>query len=165
MRSPIFVRVAMVTTLALAMAVSAPAQSSNSNKFSGTINDYSDSAHQDGAWHIAGTWSAHVVGKSGKASFVASLAMIRNGSGVGAHTHHVTLSDATATATPTGYSISGIATITGNGGVAGFSGTTVNVSLTGGGEVMPSNIAITFSGGAIGHFGADPLTGVVSVEP
>jgi hypothetical protein len=166
MRSPILVRVAMVTTLALAMAATAPAQSSNSNKFSGTINDYSDIANTVGAWHITGTWSAHIVGKSGKANFVASLGMLRNGTGGGPpHTHHVTLNDATATATANGYLISGIATITGSGNLAGFSGTTVNVALTGGAEVMPSNISITFTGGAIGHFGPDPVDGVVIVEP
>ena len=62
-------------------------------KFQGVLNDYTDTANNAGAWHITGTWSIFMKGKSGTADVIASIAMIRDGSGVSPHTHHLVLED------------------------------------------------------------------------
>jgi hypothetical protein len=151
----------LVLTLALAIAGTTLAQAPASEKFEGIVNDYYTDG--GGTWHIAGVWSAEIKGKSGKSDFVASIAMVRT-TGASPHTHHVGLFDATVlpAAGGSGYVIEGAATITGNGTLAGFSGSTVKVELTGGTAVLPSNLKITFQGGAAGHFGADPVDGVVT---
>ncbi len=163
----IIVRAGLVLALALTGAVTALAQAPASQSFEGTINDYSDTQNAAGPWHITGEWSAKIKGNSLKADFVASLAMLRAGSGASPHTHHVGLIDAevTAAAGGTGYVIRGPATLTGNGSLAGFNGSFVTVTITGGTALLPSNITITFEGGAAGHFGAAPIDGVVTVKP
>jgi len=49
-----------------------------------------------------------------------------------------------------------------NGNVAGFSGSPVDVHLTGGDTLPYSNITLTFGGGAVSHFGDQPFHGVVT---
>ena len=152
----------------VAVASEAPA------KLAGMINDYVESG---GSWHVNGQWSLQLQGASGKAEFVASLIMLRSDlwvSMTGAdpanpalrtpHTHHVGLVDGTVTAIPNGWRISGNAVITGNGNVAGVSPSPIVVDITGGNAVAASNIRITFGEPAAGHFGTQPLEGVVTVE-
>ena len=99
-------------------------------------------------------------------SVVISLSMLRAGSGASAHTHHVFLDGvATPLANGSGYAVQGQAIMTGNGAVAGFSGSPVTVEFTGNAALFPSNIRVIFSGAAAGHFGPDPIDGVVSVRP
>ena len=161
----ILIRAAWVVTIALAAAGQAAAQSNAQTKVEGVINDYTDVASASGPWHITGDWSAHLKGNSGKVDFVASIAMIRSTSGAAPHTHHIGLTDGTVTAVANGYRISGTAVITSNGTVAGFSGSQIDIEITGGTALTFSNVKITFGGaGAIGHFGDLPLDGVVTVR-
>ena len=165
MHSTILFRAAMVVTIALASMVPAAAQSNAPTKLEGVINDYTDVASASGPWHITGDWSAQLKGHSGKVDFVASLAMIRSTSGGSPHTHHVGLTDGQVTAIPNGYRISGQAAITSNGALAGFTGSQIDIELTGSTALTFSNVKITFGGaGAIGHFGDLPLDGVVTLR-
>jgi hypothetical protein len=98
-----------------------------------------------------------------------------------AHTHHITMKDATlsyatglcpsyappgpATTNP-GFVVTGMANITGNGGPAPFSqGDTVlsqlQVCVNGGTDVPFSNVTLVFGAPASGHFGSQPIHGVV----
>jgi hypothetical protein len=94
----------------------------------------------------------------------------------GAHTHHITMTDATVThgasgcpadspATTTRFSVNGTATfITGNGNPAPFEAkgpTTLQVCITGGSDVEFSNMTLVFTGPATGHFGTQAIHGVV----
>ncbi len=146
------------------------AQSQAPTKLAGVINDYLEAG---GAWHINGEWSAHAKGASGKADFFASLTMLRSDLWVlltmadptnpalrGPHTHHVGLLDGTVTVIANGWRISGAAIITSNGSVAGFSGSLVDVEITGGSALPSANVKLTFSGAATAHFGTQPLDGV-----
>lgn len=166
MSTTILARATLVTSLALALVATASAQSASKIKFTGVINDYSDTSNAAGAWHLTGEWSAKLDGKSGRGSFTGGLTMVRATSGVSPHTHHLTLEDGTVTelANGTGFTITGLADITLNGTVV-FAATPVTVELTGGSDVLPSNIKILFGGAATGHFGAAPIDGVVSVVP
>jgi hypothetical protein len=164
MHSTILVRAAMVVTIALAVIVPAAAQSNAPTKLEGVINDYTDTASASGPWHITGDWSAHLKGHSGKVDFVVSLSMVRSASGGSPHTHHVGLTDGQVTAIPNGYRISGQAVITSNGALAGFTGSPVDIDLTGSTALPFSNVKITFGGGATAHFGELPLDGVVTVR-
>ena len=167
MSTTILARAVLVASFAFALGTPAWAQSAASTQLTGVINDYSDTANVAGAWHVTGEWSAKLDGKSGRGSFAVGIAMARATSGASPHTHHVFVDDGVVTplANGTGFAIVGPATITSNGAIAGFSGTVVTIELTGNSEVYPSNIKVIFSGGAIGHFGADPIDGVVSVTP
>jgi hypothetical protein len=93
-----------------------------------------------------------------------------------AHTHHITLEGATIVYNPTAcpadspattarFMISGPAKfITGNGNPGPFEKngpTTVNVCVTGGSDVRYSNITMVLVGPATGHFGTQPIHGVV----
>jgi hypothetical protein len=77
------------------------------------------------------------------------------------HTHHVTVTNAEVSALANGFRVSGTGVITVNGSVAPFSGSPVQVDITGGNAVTYSNIQVTFAGAAAGHFGPHPLDGVV----
>jgi hypothetical protein len=166
-----------VAALTALLVGSAPqrvgAQSQAPTKLTGVINDYLESS---GGWHVNGEWSVHAKGASGKADFFLSLTMLRSDLWVlltgadptnpalrGAHTHHVGLIDGTVTGTATGWRISGPAIITSNGAAAGFSGSPIDVEITGGNALPSANFKLTFSGGATGHFGTQPLDGVVIV--
>ena len=161
---------ACFTAVALTAGTYAFAQS-HASRLAGTINDYSAAG---GGWHITAEWSLHVKGASGKADFSAALTMVRNDLWVlltsadptdaelrGAHTHHVAIDDGQVTTLPNGVRVSGTATITSSGVLAGFSPSPVQIDITGGSAVPLSNIKLTFAGAAVGHFGGQPLDGVV----
>lgn len=143
-----------------------------------------------GPWEIRGTWSLDLQGDSGTANFSAALTMelsdyavvegIANVDTVGArkpHTHHVTMKSATVTVNPTDcpsgspaytpqFELTGLADVSGNGGF-GFSQVPLQVCVDGGAAVQYSNITLAFTipaGGsnpAVGHFGSQPIRGVV----
>jgi hypothetical protein len=93
------------------------------------------------------------------------------------HTHHITMTDAivsydtsacpTDSPTTTGrFVVTGEASITGNGSPAPFEAkgpSTLQVCITGGTEVEFSNVTLTFTSTspATGHFGSQPIHGVV----
>jgi hypothetical protein len=51
--------------------------------------------------------------------------------------------------------------LTSNGSLAAFSGSLVDIEITGSRAVPFANVAVTFGGAAAGHFGPQPIKGVV----
>jgi len=131
-------------------------------KLDGLINAYTADLDGQGPWHVMGPWSLEARGARRKAEFSASLSMVRADNPTGqAHTHHVQLTDGKVTPISGGFSVTGAAAITGNGNPAGFSGSMIVVEVTGGSAVRYANVRLTFQDGAVGHFGDQPLAGVV----
>jgi hypothetical protein len=158
-------------------------------KFKGSINDYSPSTVAGGPYEIRGEWSVDVQ-RTGTANFSADLNMETSDYGVtsptaidpanpatrGAHTHHITMNNATVTydtsscpafnpPTGPGVVISGTATTTGNGGPAPFEAkgaSTLQVCITGGTQVSFSNMTMVYTGPATSHFGTQAIHGLVS---
>ncbi|HWT45225.1 MAG TPA: hypothetical protein VN085_04630 [Vicinamibacterales bacterium] len=142
--------------------------------FSGVIDDHTIATA--GSWEIHGEWSLDLLGTSGKANFSAALNMERsdywlltstgaNPNSVAArnpHTHHIVVNGGTVTSIPDGFRVTGAALVTGNGSAAPFgTSSTVQVDVTGGDLVSPSNIKLTFGGDAVAHFGSQAFSGVV----
>ena len=172
-----------VALLALAVPPAVPAQVNGFYAFAGLINDYTPSTVSPaGPWEIRGTWSLLLKGESGKADFTADLNMTRSdywvvlnpasvnndtSTGRNPHTHHIFMKDATvaiATSTCSGVQVSGPVTVRANGGVAPFDvngPSSLSVCVTGGTYVPFSNVALTFTGPASGHFGSSPVHGIV----
>jgi hypothetical protein len=145
-------------------------------RVSGTFADYVwvEAAVGNGAWHVTGEWTAQVKGNSGKGDFTASLLGVRSDLWVqqnfidpanpalrSPHTHHVGLADAEVTILPNGVRLEGVATITANGSVTPYSGSTVRIEITGGNTLRYSNIKMTFTGAGAEHFGPQSYEGVV----
>ncbi|HEX4487408.1 MAG TPA: hypothetical protein VH088_14140 [Terriglobales bacterium] len=154
--------------------------------FRGIINDYSPSTVAGGPYEIRGNWSLNMRG--GAANFSAEVTMETSDSGVtvdltdpnsrGAHTHHITMANATVnyTSDPTvcpAYNpattspnlvINGTVHITGNGNAAPFElkgPSTLQVCINGGTVVPFSNVSLVLKGPATGHFGTEAIHGVV----
>ena len=159
--------------------------------FKGVINDYSPSTVSGGPWEMRGAWSLDVQ-RTGTANFDADLNMetsdygISNATAVdpanpatrGAHTHHISMTNATVTydtsvcpvfsppTTGPGVIINGTATTTGNGGPASFESkgpSTMQVCILGGTEANFSNVTLVYTGPATGHFGPQAIHGVVTL--
>ena len=157
--------------------------------FSGVFNDYSPSTVSGGPYEMHGKWSLEVQ-KGGTASFSADLTMMTSDYGItGAtqvdpsnpstrspHTHHISMTNVTVSydtsvcpannppTTVSGLVVAGTATTTGNGGPASFESkgsSTLQVCIMGGSEVSFSNVTLVYSGPATGHFGTQPIHGVV----
>ena len=158
--------------------------------FSGMLHDYSPSTVSGGPYEMRGDWSL-AIDRTGTATFTADMAMETSDYGVSdstqvdpanpatrsPHTHHISVTNATvsydvtvcpvnspATTAP-GVVVTGTATTTGNGGPATFESkgpSTVQVCITGGSEVQFSNITLVYTGPATGHFGPQPIHGVVT---
>src|SRR5688500_8711869 len=126
----------------------------SSSRISGTINDYVwvEVGAGTGAWHVTGEWTGLLNRDSGKGEFVASLLGVRSDLWViqtnsdpanpalrSPHTHHVGLFDAVVSVIPNGVRLTGTAIITSNGALAGFSGSPVQVDITGGSVIRYSN--------------------------
>jgi hypothetical protein len=168
--------------------VLAQAQDLRPVHFGGVISDYSPSTVSGGPYEIRGDWSLDMRG--GTASFSADLNMETSDYGItGAtqvdpanpatrspHTHHISMTNMTvsydtsvcpANSPPTtvsGLVVTGTATTTGNGGPAAFESkgsSTLQVCIMGGSEVAFSNVTLVYSGPATGHFGTQPIHGVV----
>lgn len=157
--------VAMLVTTMPGLASRAAAQSAAPTKVEGLFHDYTAELDASGPWQLVGDFSATLKGASGKVDVVASLSMVRSDSATrSAHTHHVGLIDGEVTRLANGYRITGTATITSNGAVAPFSGSPVVVELTGNAAVPLAKVTLTFQGGAVAHFGDQPIDGVVRVR-
>jgi hypothetical protein len=187
--------VRIVVVLLLAVGTGALAQAPTPTHFSGLINDYSPatiSGKLVGPWVMHGTWSLDLKGRSGLADFSAAMTMelsdyavvngvvtnVDNPEARGAHTHHITLKDATvsyatgmcpvstpATTNP-GFMVTGLASIAANGGPAPFSKgdtvlSTLQVCVSGGSDVPFSNVTLVFGAPANSHFGTQAIHGVV----
>jgi hypothetical protein len=146
----------------------------NAMHFEGAIHDQTTPAF--GSWVIHGSWTLDLKGNSGRGDFTAALSMERadlffvlstnsNANDLtvrNAHTHHITMANASVTSTATGFTLNGPASITGNGATPPFgTASTVTVSVTGGALVEFSNVTLTFKGDALSHFGSNPIAGVV----
>jgi hypothetical protein len=190
MRFERFQQLAFVVLLVLFIGSSGHAQSGldqsadlrdndGSLTFHGVINDHTIATA--GSWEVHGLWTLHLKGASDKADFLAELTMERSDywflttsnppadpnslAARNAHTHHVGMTDAIVSALANGFRVSGAATVTGNGSTAPFgTSSTVQVDITGGDLVTYSNLALTFGGDAVKHFGSAPLAGVVSLK-
>lgn len=166
MNTPILVRSLVLVTAVLAGGSPINAQQPPPTRVDGIINDYTADLDGQGPWHIVGDWSVVLKGQSGRVDFIASLTMVRSANATRAsHTHHVGIIDGAVTPLANGYRISGNAIITGNGSTAAFSGSRVDVEVTGGALLPLANAKLTFGGGAVGHFGDQALDGVVTIRP
>lgn len=178
--------------IAAALAVGAvTAQDIRIVKFKGLINDYGPLTVAGGPYEIRGEWSMDVQ-RTGTANFSADLNMETSDYGIssatavdpanpatrGAHTHHISMDNATVTydtsvcpvfsppTTGPGVVITGTATTTGNGGPASFESkgpSTLQVCITGGTEANFSNVTLVYTGPATGHFGPQAIHGVVTL--
>ena len=161
MKTSILWRAAFLVTITLALAGQTRA---DERKFAGEVDDYTATLDPAGPWHVSGEWSVRLNGESGKGRFSAALGMVRSANpSPAAHTHHVTLRDGEVTALPNGFRVTGAAVITSNGNLAGFSGSPVDIQVTGGSSLPYSNLAVTFGGAAAAHFGDQPVHGVVAL--
>jgi hypothetical protein len=162
---PILARV-IVVALVLGLSPAAFAQQPPPTRLEGAVNDYTADLDGQGAWHIVGDWSLFLKGQSGRVDFIASLTMVRADNQTrSSHTHHVGIIDGQVTPLANGYRITGNAIITGNGSSAAFSGSRVDVDVTGGTLLPMANVKLTFGGGAAAHFGDQPIDGVVTITP
>jgi hypothetical protein len=163
-------RLSVLVLLCLALATQGLATGGHHSRLDGVdldglINAYTADLDGAGAWHVAGPWSLDLRRGGRKADFTASLSMGRADNPVRqAHTHHVQLTHGKVTAITGGFSVTGAAEITGNGVLSGISGSMIVVEITGGAAVPHANIRLTFQDGAVGHFGDQPLTGVVQLR-
>lgn len=169
----------IAVAVGLTISVCALAQTPRHLNLRGTLSDYTTQdmpATVAGPWEVRGTWSLFVRGE--KADFSAAVDMVHSDQGVfknGAsdydtgkgrnpHTHHISLEDGTVTAIPGGFRITGgkvTITINGNNPPPFGPNSALQIDVTGGNTVDPSNIAVTFLDDAVAHFGAQPLHGVV----
>ena len=165
MKTSILLRTALLVTMGLASNNRGLAQSQLPARLDGAIGDYTALADPAGPWHISGQWSLALQGQSGKGDFSAALSMVRSANPApAAHTHHVSLEDGEVTLLSNGFRINGLAVITSNGSLAGFSGSPIEIVVTGGSSLPFSNLTVTFGGAAAAHFGEQPVHGVVTSE-
>ena len=145
-----------ILTITLALATPAAAQTL---RVVGTVDDFATSSGVN--WELGGEWSA-TLKNTGLVDIVASLTMKgTNPAAPGMHTHHVTLSDGAVSVIAGGYRITGTATILSNGAAAGFSGSPLTFDITGGAAMPLAKVGLTFGGAAAGHFGNQPIEGVL----
>ncbi len=150
------------------LAVQVQAQVPGQIRVDGHVHDFTGAMTPPdplGPWQIDGDWTVTYSIASGTVDFVASLNMIRSDNTTrAAHTHHVRMSGAQVTEIAGGYRITGAASITSNGALAGFSGSPVEIDLTGGPALAFATVKVRFGGAAAAHFGEAPLGGVVVLQ-
>ena len=162
MRIRILRQVASSAVMAAALSSQALAQTPQT-RVEGVINDFTAPLDASGPWQIVGDWTLAVNTASGKVEFQAALNMVRSENpSRQSHTHHVAMTDGQVTPIAGGYRISGTAAITSNGALAGFTGSPLEIEITGGTALNFSNVKVTFGGSAVGHFGDQPIDGVVN---
>jgi hypothetical protein len=157
-----------------AIAANAFYDAPSPTKLEGVISDFSpQSTTPVGPYLVNGPWSLQFQ-PSGKASFSASLTMVRSdlwfvntpGSDPNSqadrnfHTHHVQVTDAQVALVGTTIVVTGAAFVTSSGNQV-FPGSGVQVEITGGNTVSPSNIKLIFVGPVTAHFTSEPYEGVV----
>jgi hypothetical protein len=190
-RKLFFWAVCVTSVLAFAAGIGALAQGSMPAEFSGVIHDYSPVAGSGGAtaWEVRGPWSLKLNEEAGTASFSAALTMELSvvgqspanveGSVLAQHTHNITMKNATVTYNPTNcpsasattppynaqIEINGTASVFANGSVAPFGQySDLQICIAGGKgdpKVPFSNVTLVFQKPAAGHFGPQPIHGVV----
>jgi hypothetical protein len=169
----------IIGVVALAVSLGALAQSPSPMHLSGLINDYTpehdNNGNVVGPWEVRGEWTMNLQGDSNTANFSAYLTMERSDywtenfgnldtpSSRNPHTHHISMAGGVVAPIAHGFSVTGPITVTGNGNAA-FPGSSLEVDITGGDAVAHSNITLKFTGGAAGHFGSQPIHGVVAFD-
>jgi len=152
-------------TIGLLIASAAGAQAQSQVRVEGQIHDFTGPMTPPdplGPWQIDGDWSITLDTASGRVEFATALNMIRSDNVTrAAHTHHVRMIDPQITPIANGYRLSGTASFTSNGAPAGFSGSPVDVEITGGSALAFATVKVKFGGGAAAHFGDAALGGVV----
>jgi len=192
MKSKTLSSVALVLSLLLLVsATCALAQERKPVHFSGMINDYSPMSSITGSpYEMHGQWSIDLH-ERGTADFLADMTMSGYGTtngvldatkgGLGAHTHHIRLTNIKVNwgiagcpqfginPITMGFQFTGtVSLVTGNGTTAPFDPTTpptstLQVCITGGNEIPYSNLTMVFGGpAATKHFGMQPIHGVVN---
>jgi hypothetical protein len=150
------------------LAVQAQAQTPGHIRVEGEVHDFTGPMTPPdplGPWQIDGQWTLTYSIGAGNVDFVASLNMIRSDDTTrAAHTHHVRMTGAAVTPIAGGYRITGTASLTSNGALAGFSGSPIEIDLTGGSALAFATVKVKFGGAAAGHFGSAPLGGVVTLK-
>ena len=179
---------AVCVSVALATAgMNSLAQAPTPMHLSGVINDFTPITVGTSPWELRGPWSLELNPESGTANFSATLTMELSDFGqtvttVNAvarlqHTHHFTVTNATVIYNPTDcppapfptppytarIEVTGTANVEANGSQAPFGPSPLQVCIAGGSQVEFSNITLVFGGtnGASGHFGSQPIHGVV----
>ena len=185
--------VRVLSLLLLVSGTCALAQESAPVHLTGLINDYSplDPNIKGSPYEMHGQWSMDVNPEKSTADFIADMTMSDYGTtagvldatkgGVGAHTHHIGLTNVKITWNMTGcptYSTSApkmgfqlngtVSLLTGNGNIAPFEtdppSSKLQVCVTGGDDVKYSlpnaNITLVFGGPATTHFGHQAIHGV-----
>jgi len=169
--------VSILAVLGLAVAIRAIADSRMPTHFSGVINDYTpvvgSTGSTTGPWELHGLWNLTLHPESNTADFSSALTMelsdfsltstnISNSARM-QHTHHLTVEGGMVAPISGGFEVTGPVTITKDGGPApaAIQGSSIVIDVTGGALVEYSNITLTFQDGAVGHFGGQPLHGVV----
>ena len=179
----------IVIAMAAIVLVRGQAQDIRPVRYSGVINDYSPSTVAGGPYEIRGEWSLDVQ-KVGTAVFSADLDMETSDYGISGatqvdpanpatrspHTHHISMTDAAVSSdtsacaannpptTLAALVVTGTAVTTGNGSPASFEAkgaSTLQVCIMGGSQVVFSNVTLVYTGPATGHFGTQPIHGVV----
>lgn len=159
-----------------ATAFNASVQTSSTRKLAGVINDFSPrSTVPTGPYLVNGPWSLQLH-PNGKADFTASLTMVRSDlwfietggdpesqADRNFHTHHVLMTDGEVSTVGSAIVVNGTAVVTSNGNQV-FPGSTVQIEISGGTAVAPSNIKLTFGAPASNHFTSQPYDGVVVVR-
>lgn len=152
------------------------ASEQTSRKLEGVINDFSPrSTNPTGPYLVSGPWSLQLL-PNGKSNFTASLTMVRSDlwfinpggdpesqAARNFHTHHVLVTDGEVSVVGSSIVVNGAAVITSNGNEV-FAGSTVQIEISGGTAVTPSNIKLTFSAPASSHFTNQPYKGVIVVQ-
>ncbi len=142
--------------------------------FNGYIDAYTPQT-TFGPYEVHGPWTVTGQADPAKADFSAEVNMefsdgwvlTKNNSNFdptlrSAHTHHITLVNATVAQIPNGFRLSGTANFDYNGAPAPtISPSPVQIDITGGSVVQFSNITLTFQAPGSTHFGPAPLPGVV----
>lgn len=156
-------RIAALVTIVVALTSQGLGQTGTPTIFGGIIDDFTPALDSNGPWQVSGQWSLTLSGNSGRGNFSWAVNMVRAENLVRMqHTHQVTISNGQVTLLANGFQISGNAIITANGNLAAFSGSPVVVQVTGGSAVPFENIALTFGGAAVTHFGNQSFHGVVT---
>jgi hypothetical protein len=182
--------VRVIAVVGLAAGTVALAEFPQRALFQGTLNDYTPASPPvSGPWEVRGPWSLAVNWRSNKADFSAALTMERSDQGAienapppppgtnpldnpalrSAHTHHITLRNGKITRITNGFQVTGPATITKDGVFPPPFGSVLpilTITITGGapdvkGDVVFSNITVSFGAPSAVHFGTNPLHGVV----
>jgi hypothetical protein len=185
--------VRVLSLLLLVSGTCALAQENEPVHLTGLINDYSplDPNIKGSPYEMHGQWSMDVNAEKSTADFIADMTMSDYGTtggvldatkgGLGAHTHHIGLTNVkitwNMTGCPTystappkmGFQLNGtVSLLTGNGNIAPFEtdppSSTLQVCVTGGDDVKYSlpntNITLVFGGPATTHFGRQAIHGV-----